>query len=224
VPSNLPVEADGTVEAPQVATWDRLDPLMRFVDLGDVHIRQALRLSPQAGRVLAAGASPLVWAYDGVGLRAVVVAFGLDDSDLAQHVAFPVLVANSLAWLGGDTGDLRAGQTLDVPAAGAVRGVLERPDGSRTGVRARDNTFSIALPRAGVYRLTTPAGERTFTVALGSDDAARIAPREAAVRAPETANAPHPTRVAIWPWCLLLGAAVLAGEWALATRRHGGDA
>jgi len=218
------VEAEGTVEAPAVATWDRLDLLMRFVDLGGVHIRQALRLSPQAGRVLAAGPSPLIWAYDGAGIRAVVVAFGLDDSDLPEHVAFPVLVANSLAWLGGDTAELRAGETLEVPAAGVGQGLLVRPDGARDGVRARDNTFSIPLPRAGVYRLITSAGERTFTVGLGSDAAARIAPRPAPAAVPEAAAPPQPARVPIWPWLLLLGAATLAGEWALATRRHGGDA
>jgi len=31
-------------------------------------------------------------------------------------------------------------------------------------------------------------------------------------------------RLALWPWFVLGAVAVALGEWALATRRHGGDA
>jgi len=224
VPPNLPANPTGTVDAPDIATWDRRDPVLRFVDFGDVHVRQALRLAPESGHVLAAGPSPLVWAYDARGIRAIVVAFGLADSDLPQHVAFPVLLANSLAWLGGDTGDLRAGQALEVPAAGMADAVLVRPDGTRVAVPARDGVFSLALPRAGVYRVITPAGERALSVGVGSDTAGLIAPGPSggAVSSPPVQRVL--ARLAVWPWLVLMAVAVALGEWALATRRHGGDA
>jgi hypothetical protein len=227
VPPNLPADPSGLVDAPEIATWDRRDPVLRFVDFTDVHVRRAIRLAPASGHVLAAGASPLLWAYDSRGIRAIVLAFGLADSDLAQHVAFPVLLANSLAWLGGDSGDLRAGQTLEVPAAGSAQATLVLPDGTRVDVRARDGLFSLALPRAGVYRLVTPDGERALSVRLGSETAGLIAPPSARPQGP----AEPPARsgrvlagLALWPWLVLAAAAVALGEWALATRRHGGDA
>ena len=232
VPPNLPANPSGVVDAPDIATWDRRDPVLRFVDFGDVHVRRALRLAPESGHVLAAGPSPLLWAYEGRGLRAIVLAFGLADSDLPQHVAFPVLVVNSLAWLGGDAGGLQAGQTLEVPAAGSDRAVLLRPDGTRIGVPARDGVFSFALPRAGVYRLMTPAGERAVSVSVGSEAAGLIAPGGACGAGESCAGGAASqspvqrvlARLALWPWLVLGAVAVALGEWALATRRHGGDA
>ncbi|HEV2282625.1 MAG TPA: VWA domain-containing protein [bacterium] len=224
VPPNLPANPSGVVDAPDIATWDRRDPVLRFVDFGDVHVRQALRLAPDSGRVLAAGPSPLLWAYESRGMRAIVLAFGLGDSDLPQHVAFPVLVVNSLAWLGGDTGGLQAGQTLEVPAAGGDRAMVVRPDGTRIDVPARDGAFAFALPRAGVYRLTTPAGERAVSVSVGSETAGLIAPGPAAAAASQPPVQRVLARLALWPWLVLGAAAVALGEWALATRRRGGDA
>ena len=225
VPPNLPANPSGTVGAPEIAAWDRRDPMLRFVDFADVHIRQALRLEPEGGRVLAAGPTPLVWAYDERGIRAVVLAFGLADSDLPQHVAFPVLFVNALAWLGGDTADLRAGQTVDISAAGMDRAELLRPDGTQSAVTARDGVFSIPLPRAGMYRLVSAAGERLLPVALGSERAGLIAPGAAVPGSgPSATGSQALARLALWPWFVLGAAAVALGEWALATRRHGGDA
>jgi hypothetical protein len=228
VPPNLPANPSGDVEVPAFATWDRRDPVLRFVDFTDVHVRRALRLAPDAGRTLAAGPSPLLWAYDGQGIRALVLAFALADSDLARHVAFPVLFANSLAWLGGDTTGLRAGRTLELPAGGSARGVLTQPDGTRVELAARDGVFSTALPRAGIYRVSGPGGEnRTFQVALGAEDAGRLAPPAAAASAAAAAGSASGgrvlTRLALWPWLVLAAAAVAMGEWALATRRRGGE-
>ena len=224
VPPNLPAGPSGTVATPDFATWEREDPILRFVDFGDVHVRRALRLAPEAGRVLAAGSSPLLWAYDDHGIRALVLAFALADSDLPRHVAVPVLIANGLAWLGGDTGSLRAGETVDLPAAGATQAVVVRPDGTRLDVRARDDLFSVPLPRAGVYRVVTAAGERVLAVAVGSDAAGRIAPGTGAAGPGAGRPSWAAVKLPVWPWLVLLGIAVALGEWTLATRRHGGDA
>ena len=224
VPPNLPANPSGVIAAPNFATWDRQDPILRFVDFNGVQVRQALRLAPDSGRVLAAGPSPLLWAYDAGGVRAIVLAFALSDSDLPRHVAFPVLLANALGWLGGDAAALRAGQTFEVPAAGAGDAVLLRPDGQRVRVRARDGVFSLALPRAGIYRLETPDGERPFSVALGSERAGIIAPGGAGRAESNAAVTRSASRLAMWPWFVLLVASAALGEWALATRRQGGDA
>ncbi|HXX37892.1 MAG TPA: VWA domain-containing protein [bacterium] len=232
VPPNLPVSASGTVAQPDIATWDREDPVLRFVDLSDVHIDRALSLAPEGGRILVAGQSPLVWEYEGNGVRMLLFGFALEDSDLPRHVAFPILIRNSLAWLGGGIGDVTVGDDVQLPAGSETAGTLVGPDGRRTDLHPTAGAFVLPpITRAGLYRFSTAAGTRTFAAAIGSAATAGI------IRpgpAPEGAMAPQGSllargpgtvlvRVPLWPWLLLAGVIALVGEWALATRRHRGD-
>lgn len=242
VPPNVPAGASGTVPRPQIATWDRTDPVLRFVDLEGVRIDRALALAPQGGHVLVQGPAPLVWAYEGKGIRVLLLAFSLEDSDLPLHVAFPILIANSLAWLAGGTGEVHAGDPVEVPAAGAAAATLVPPDGRPLTVRAADGMLVLPpLVRAGVYRLVMPSGDRRFAVGIGGPRSGLIRP--GAAPAPPASDAPSQggaggappapapqtpevlrTRVPLWPWLLLGALAAALGEWALATRRRGGEA
>ncbi|HLW59638.1 MAG TPA: VWA domain-containing protein [bacterium] len=229
VPPNLPATSTGEVRTPLFAAWDETDPILRFVNLTGVRVAKALALTPQGGRVLAGGDVPLLWAYEGGGIRAVLLGFALQDSDLPQHVAFPILVANALAWLGGGALDLAAGETLQVPAAGGSAAELTGPDGSRRTVRATEGMYLLPpFVRAGAYLLTTPAGVRAIAVRNPDPRAGMIRPGLVPVL--PGAAAPHPeraallTQVAVWPWVVSAALAALIGEWVLATRRRGGDA
>ena len=75
-------------------------PLLRHLDLADVNIAEAGRLTPAPGDRVLAGAfgTPLLIARERPGLRAVVVAFDPRRSDLPMRPAFPLLIANTLAW------------------------------------------------------------------------------------------------------------------------------
>jgi len=236
VPPNLPAGASGMVARPQIATWDRTDPVLRFVELEDVRIDRAASLAPQGGRVLVAGETPLVWAYEGGGIRALLFAFSLEDSDLPRHVAFPILVANMLGWLGGSVADARAGEALQTPALGAEEGTLTLPDSRTMRVRAVDGMFLLPpLARAGLYRLATASGSRTFAVGLGSERAGLIAPGPPPASGPAApGTGPRAAgdaggairileRISLWPWLLLGGVAAAVVEWALATRARGGE-
>jgi Ca-activated chloride channel homolog len=243
VPPNLPITATGDVSRPEVTVWDRTDPVLQFVDLGAVRISRAMALTTAGGRVLAGGDVPLLWAYEGGGVRALVMGFALQDSDLPQRVAFPVLIANSLAWLGGEAAVIRAGEPVQFPSGGGASAELAGPTG-RHEVRAESGMFSLPpLTRAGVYQLKTPGGTRMITVRPADPIAGIIRPggppdlapqgagpagapgagEGAAGRGP-VANRPLLARLSLWPWLVLsaIGAACL--EWALATRRRGGDA
>ncbi|HLJ62312.1 MAG TPA: VWA domain-containing protein [bacterium] len=233
VPPNLPVSATGVTPQPEIATWDREDPVLRFVDLRDVRINRALTLVPEGGRVLAAGQTPLLWEYEGRGVRAVLLGFALEDSDLPAHVAFPILVRNSLAWLGGGVDGATAGDEVQIPAGSAAAATLVAPDGRRFDLHPTDGVFVLPpLVRAGLYRFSTAAGERTFAATIGGRDAGVIHPG----RAPADAESAPPgsrasvvpgsvlVHVPLWPWLLTAAAAAVLGEWALATRRRGGDA
>jgi len=235
VPSNLPITATGEVPRPEIGVWDRTDPILRFVDLGSVRVARAMALTAEGGRVLAGGDVPLLWAYEGGGIRALLLGFALQDSDLPQRVAFPVLIANSLAWLGGETPVIRAGEPLQVPSGGGASAELVGPTGHRQTVPATSGMFALPpLTRAGVYELKTLAGSRMITVRPADPPAGRIRPGEApaersAAGADTGGRGPEPSRpvlaqLPVWPWLVLGAIGVMSGEWALATRRRGGDA
>jgi Ca-activated chloride channel homolog len=234
VPRNLPVSVSGTLSHPGIAAWDQTDPVLRFVDLGEVRIDRSMALAPEGGRVLVRGQTPLIWAYEGRGIRSLLFGFSLTDTDLPLHVAFPILMANSLAWLGGGVSDARAGEPIQIPAGGQTAAVLVMPSGRSTRLRAVDGMFLLPPPaRAGVYRLTTAAGIRQFAVTIGTPAAGRIRPGQApAVPAASPGDQGQAavivhgallTRVPLWPLFLVGAVAVALGEWVLATRRQGGE-
>jgi Ca-activated chloride channel family protein len=231
VAPNVPAAAVGEVSGPRFATWDRTDPIFHYVDLSGVRVARALALAPQGGRVLAAGDVPLLWAYEGGGIRALVLGFALEDSDLPQRVAFPILMANSLAWLGGGALEVRAGEALQVPAGGAAAADLIDPGGRRRGVRAQDGMLLLpSLTRAGVYQLRGPGGDRAITVLSADRRAGLIRPgtgpsaARPGGRGDGGAGGRLSSQVPLWPWLLLGAVGVAMGEWVLATRRPGGEA
>ncbi len=232
VPPNLPISASGLVPRPGIATWDRADPVLRFITFDDVRVDRTLALVPEDGRVLAEGRVPILWAYEGQGIRALLLGFALGDSDLPLHVAFPLLVANSLAWLGGGGSEAAPGESPQVPAAGAAEAVLTTPEGARLRVRAVDGVFVFPpLTRMGLYRLAGAGQDRWFAVGPGPSPAGMIRPGEVpapGIRSAQGAAGRVPEalliRIPFWPWFLLAAIAAALGEWALATRRRGGDA
>jgi len=231
VAPNVPAAAVGEVSGPRFATWDRTDPILQYVDLSSVRVARALALAPQGGRVLAGGDVPLLWAYEGGGIRALVLGFALQDSDLPQHVAFPILMANGLAWLGGGALELRAGEVLQVPAGGAAGADLIHPDGRHQAVPAEEGMFLLPpLTRAGVYQLRGPGGAREITVLSADRRAGLIRPGTAPAAARPAGQGGRgqgrgqlSSQVPLWPWFLLGAVGVAMGEWILATRRPGGD-
>jgi len=212
--TNLPLTVEGTVRTPQVLRWSRIHPVMRYVDLGDLTIASALALRPRGGEILAEGEVPLIWAYDGAGIRAIVLGFGLPESDLPLQIAFPIFLSNALAWLSGTGGAFEAGDPLVVPAGPHPDAVLIDPAGNPTVLRARDGEFVVpALERAGIYTLRL--GDHTQRFAVNPAPAeSEIAPIRPASSAPGPSDrVERPVDLAR----ILLGAALmlLMLEWAL---------
>lgn len=234
LPPNLPMTATGTVERPRITSWDRADPVLQFVDLGSVRVARAMALAVQGGRVLAGGDTPLLWAYEGGAIRALLLGFALQDTDLPQRVAFPVLIANSLAWLGGETPVAHAGEVIQVPSGGGTSAELVGPDGRRQVLHPAGGMYLLPpLTRAGIYQLKTPALTRTIAVRPPDAPAGMIRPARApaapGVGGGAAGDEARParvwrTQVPIWPWLVLVGVLTAGAEWALATRRRGGDA
>ncbi len=214
----LPVSVDGEAVGLQVARWSRSHPLMRYVDLRGVSVSRALALRPAGGEVLAWGEWPLIWAYEGGGIRAVVVAAALDQTDLPLHPAFPIFVRNALAWLAGPSA-VRAGDPLTVPVASDAVTVVG-PDGAARTVRARGGMVSLVFERAGLYLLQD--GDRMRWVAASAPPEesaiAPVFPAPVAAEAGRSASPAASRAVDLSPVALAAAVLLAVVEWAVYLR------
>lgn len=215
---NLPVRIEGDATDQVVRTVSATHRVTRMADLRGVRVGRAIALRPQAGTVLAEGDIPLVWAYEGRGIRAVVLPFSLAASDLPSYAAFPVLIANALDWLAGG-GLFLAPGAAPVALAGPWRQAwLHDPAGDVRQVLARDGMFMLPpLDRVGAYRLRTNGWERRWVVPAVDrrESELAVAPPPGSTTA---ASERLPAQLPLARWLLGLAAALIAAEWWLWTR------
>jgi VWA domain-containing protein len=107
------------------ASLRRDHPLLRQLDLADVNVAEAHRLALGPGDVALAASFdvPLIVARERPGLRIAALAFDPRRSDLPMRPAFPLLVANALAWAARD--DAGDAASPDVDAGATVRDARE---------------------------------------------------------------------------------------------------
>lgn len=215
--SNLPLAVEGVVRAPQMLRWTSSHPVMRYVDLSNVQIGEALALRPRAGEVLAEGEVPLILAMEQDGLRAIVVAFALHQSDFPLQVAFPIFLSNALTWLGRVEQTYQAGLPVIFPARGEREALITGPAGVRRSVPASAGRFVIpSIDRAGIYALRAGPREIRFAVNAAPEET-WITPLAAAgpTAAVSPAVALRERGVELWPLLLLLVLGVVVAEWLL---------
>ena len=110
-PDSPLVPVSGTLAYPVLGPREGDDPLLRYVNLDDLHIAEAARMqTPAWARTLVrtTGGDPLLLAGETAGRRVAVIGFDLHKSDLALQVGFPILLANLVGWLA-------PGSALDLP-------------------------------------------------------------------------------------------------------------
>jgi len=213
--SNLPVGITGTVRVGEVLRWSTRHPVMRYVNLGDVTIGEALRLEPRGGEVLAEGATPLIWAYDGDGVRAVVTAFPLEQSDLPLRVGFPIFLSNALSWLGGTERLAQAGDTVTIPSGSLAEATVTGPDGVEQRLPASGGRVVLpAVERVGLYAVRI--GDRELRVAVNpAAEESVIAPLSPGTVRSEAAPGDSERTRQAWRFFLVLAAVVVIAEWLL---------
>ncbi len=238
VPEGIPLEILGRVDEPPIVDWDRNHPAMRYLDLSRVVIQNAMRVrSVGGGRALVESSlTPLVYALDERGVKAIFVGFDLSRTDFPLRVAFPLFLSNALRWLYPsqieDAGlQLRTGQPLTANLPAGVReATLTDPTGkSHTlGTDADGRVSFVETTRAGVYTLKAGSWEQRFAVNLLSDAESNVAPRARALPerggqgSPENAPAAFPSRQDLWKPFAVLGLILLLLEGALYHRQANG--
>ena len=194
----------GTVREPVLADMRRDHALLRQLDLGDVNIAEARRLVLAAGDVAVAGSFgvPLIVARDRPGLRIAATSFAPRRSDMPMRPAFPLFVANALAWAGTKT------EMHDAPAA--LTGAT---------LRVRDDLPEIAIAHTGFHKV----GDEVVAANLGDARESDTTPARVLALAGNTLAPPDPPIVrpavrtgivALW-----LALALLLLEWVSYHRR-----
>ncbi|HEY7915320.1 MAG TPA: VWA domain-containing protein [Blastocatellia bacterium] len=211
---------------PQVTSVDGSHPVNSFLTYGDLNIESAPRRETAGWLrpIVTGGDGGLIWAGEGAGRRLVVLGFSLAQSDLPLKVEFPILLANSIAWLAGREADtdqraVRAGEPVTIKSAtGQIS--ITTPEGNDRQVEIRDGSgiFADTL-RAGTYRV---AGGQGFAVSLLSESETDTAPKDSIrTRAGEVAGQTEEftSEREVWRWIALIALIVLMFEWRVYHKR-----
>jgi len=162
VPPGIPLTVRGVVTGPRFVSWDRGHPLLASLALDPVVIERALeaRAGPGVKVIGRSRDGPLVAIWEREGLRVLFVAFLPSQSDLPLRTAFPLFVANALAWfrpgvLGADAAWHRTGETVEVGVPGDAREVtVAAPDGRKTSWPVTGGVLAYTgTARAGFHRV-----------------------------------------------------------------------
>jgi Ca-activated chloride channel family protein len=224
-------EVGGVFTATAITDVAADDPLLRYVDLGNVHVLQARRVEPPPGaRVLVeARGGPLLFTAERPEGRLAVLTFDLHDSDLPLQIAFPILTANLVDWLLPQgavrfPATVRPGDPVLIPPDPEATEIsITAPDGERYSIPVGEQApVFVATDRVGVYFVeqANQAGDvlqsAAFAVNLFDEVESDIAPSETVMigRAEVTAEVEgEEGRREFWSW--LAGAALcaVAVEW-----------
>ncbi len=220
-----------TVENPVVIDVDTSHPVTSLLDLGDLYIAKAKRMTfPPETKVLVNGDDmPLAaLSYSG-GARVVTVCFDPLESRWPLRISYPMSVTNAVNFLAGGAEALSSrqfavGDVLVVPGEEGVESVTVRdPAGRATTLPyGAEGTVTYGdTSRAGVYRVTVGERSADYAANLADGGESSISPvgefdigREklAAVAAPAKNRE-------LWRELLVFAFVVLLVEWYIYNRR-----
>jgi hypothetical protein len=222
---------DGEVRRPTIRGWERDDPLLRFVDLRDVAIARAFRVTPPGWMrtLIESDAAPLMLAGEQNGQRVVLIPFDLRQSNLPLSAAFPILMSNLLGYLEpanqATQRDLRPGDAVTLAPLPQAEEIVVRQPGDRSQTfpsEGRPIQFT-ATSRPGLYTVLQRAAGQTlleepFAINASDERESDVRPKPVALGSGRTLQSnPSPELVPvnreIWAWIVppLLG--LLLFEW-----------
>lgn len=199
------------------------DPVLDGVDLSDVAVAEAQSVDGLEWLPLvSSGDVPLVLLGEVDGHRVVYTTFDLVHSNLPVQVAFPILGANLLGWLGGGEAGTVSTEPAGTPIALATptgsRARVTMPSGEIRDVAGDAGTF-VDTDVPGVYRVDYVTEDGSLTP--GEVAVRRFAPSESEGASRDIAVAPGPSGegeeghlIREWaPWIIAVAVGLMAIEW-----------
>lgn len=211
-PAGLPgVTVSGAVDRPAVTLLRADDPLLSGIDLADVAIAFAQRITTTSDVLVAGESAPLIVRGTAYEQQFVYVAFALRDSNLPVQLAFPILgdrVLGELSGAGQAVASLDVG--ADVPVASDATGEVIGPDNTRRGY-SPGSPF-VAANRRGFWTVTEDGKPDRVVAVNAPDDESNIEPRASLTAPAAVGERPsHPARQEhsllawfVWPLLVLL--------------------
>ncbi len=213
-------------------SWQRDDPLLRYVALDDVLLVEPGRLVvPEDGRVLAtAQTGPVMAEVVRDGVRHVTASFNVLKTNWPMQVSFAVFISNALDVLSlqgqGDAGVAYApGDVAVIPVAADVQDLTYQGPVEMVAT-AQDGLAVLPMfQRAGLYLQQGGSGSPPWnrlpvnlTDTLESDlrPASQLAVGSVPVAAAGSATL---VRQEVWRWFIWAALALLMIEWVIYTRR-----
>jgi hypothetical protein len=206
------------------------DPVMRYVDLSDVHVARARSVSLPIWMHVAAraGTLSLVAAGQLGDERLALISFPMSDSDWPLRVSFPIAMRNLLEYLAPSTvvttPAVNTGSPVEiVPPSGTRTLQIVAPDGSTSTLRPPFPPFTVTQ-LAGVYRVETEPPSASGVLFAANNfsrqspdapgpDTIQVGRRSAGIGRVVPASVPIE-----WAFCALV-VALLSVEWWVAFKR-----
>ncbi|MBI4563778.1 MAG: VWA domain-containing protein [Planctomycetes bacterium] len=156
VPKWEGIQVQDVIEHPAAVDWDRRHPAARRIDFSGLQINSSPRvtLGGFAAPVLESSETPLVFAWERVRTRALVVAFDVLQSDWPLRLSFPLFLAQAIEWL-------------------RVEEQALRKPGEPIRIRLEENETEVEIARPGGVRMKL-SGERGEEVILGKTETCGI--------------------------------------------------
>ena len=187
VPENLPLQLIDVEERPVILRLNSSHPVMRFVDFDGVDIKRSLVLDSFQGESLVTTTSGFIlWSYEGQMGKMLVLGFYPEESSLIDSPSFPILIKNTIDWLGenpdpgmvstGEIVKLRTKNQNEEVTVTAPYGVVKR-NSDEGRLVAFGDTFKV-----GVYSFKSNLGVidvgANLCSSLESDISPKISNRE----------------------------------------------
>lgn len=222
---------EGELRRPAIRGWERDDPLLRFVDLRDVAIARALRVTPPGWMrtLIDSDGGPLLLAGEREGQRVVLIPFDLRQSNLPLSAAFPILMSNLLGYLEpvnqAAQRDLRPGDAVTIaPLPQAEEVIVRQPNGPSQTFASEGRPIQFTeTAQPGLYAVLQRAAGQTlveepFAINAADEQESDVRPKAIALgsgRTLQAGGAPElvPVNREIWLWLVPPALALLLVEW-----------
>lgn len=215
-----------TLEQPAITDWRASHPLLRYVSLDNVQVRESVAVTPPGWAVSLVDSpqASLMFAGQARSQKVIWIGFDLLESNWPLRLSFPIFIANAMEWLDPANEQsrmfMKTGEPFRLRVPGPVTGAtMLLPDGTtrrlETSPGQTELVFGDTFAR-GLYRCTAGTNRISFCVNLLDPLESRIAPREElrfSKRAGVVASGTQSTHQEFWRWFAAIGFIVLLWEW-----------